>query len=277
LGSPRLGAVGSAYATLSARIVMAVLFWMVIVMVIVGRERQNPSGLHDVRVIWDGMRMARLARLGMPAAVQLVLEVGVFMVAAVLAGRISAAALAANQVVLNVASFFFMVPLGLSSAAAVRVGQAAGRRDPGGIRRAGWVALALTGVIAGVVSLAIILVPEALIGLFSHDPAVSSVGVRVLMMYAAAQPFDAWQVVATGALRGVGDTRSPMFANLGYHWLIGLPLAYVLCFWNGWGVFGLWMGLSVSLFLVATTLVAVWWRASGTFAGEPKPHKIPSS
>src|SRR5262249_25989105 len=139
LGLPRLGAVGSSYATIVARIVIALLLWLVIL----HRERRRPSGLHDVPFVIDPKRMWQLVRLGLPAAGQVTLEVGVFSVAAALAARISPVALAANQITLNIASFFFMVPLGLSSAAAVRVGQAVGRGDAPGVRRAGWAAISL--------------------------------------------------------------------------------------------------------------------------------------
>src|SRR6185295_4389042 len=108
------------------------------------REHKRPSGLHDVPFALDLPRMRQLVRLGLPAAMQVVLEVGVFGAAGALAAKITPMALAASQITLNVASFFFMVPLGLSSAAAVRVGQAVGRRDPHGVRLAGWTALGLS-------------------------------------------------------------------------------------------------------------------------------------
>jgi MATE family multidrug resistance protein len=190
----------------------------------------------------------------------------VFAFASALAGRISPVALAANQVALNVASFFFMVPLGISSAAAVRVGQAVGRADPEGVSRAGWAALRVAALFTVVLAIAFFVVPEVFVRIFSTDPSVIATGVGVLYVYALSQPFDAAQVVATGALRGLGETRAPMLANLGYHWAIGLPLAYYVCFNRSWGVVGLWVGLSLSLALVGGTLVFVWRRRSAAFA-----------
>lgn len=261
-GVPAMGAVGSAWATTCARVVLAVYLWIVVLR----RERSRPSGLHDVTWAWDGARIWRLLRVGMPAAFQVTLEVGVFAVAAALAGRISPAALAANQVVLNVAGFFFMIPFGISSAAAVRVGQAVGRRDPRAVRRAGWLALALAAGAAAVVGALFLTVPQWFLELFTRDPSVLGVGVAVLLVYALFQPFDAFQCVATGALRGLGDTRTPMLFNLFGHWLIGLPLAYVLCFWREWGVMGLWVGLSTSMVLIGGSLIATWhWRSTTFF------------
>ena len=263
LGVPALGVVGSAYATLVARVCLAAMFWWVVV----ARERQWPSGLYDVPFRWAVEPMWRLVRLGAPAAFQIALEVGVFAAAAALAGRISASALAANQIVLNIAGFFFMVPFGLSSAAAVRVGQAVGRRDPGGVRRAGWCALALALGFAVVVATLFVAVPGLFIRVFTNDPGVVQTGIVLLLVCAVFQPFDGFQSVSTGALRGLGDTRTPMLANLIGHWCLGLPVAYLLCFSRGWGVVGLWTGLSFGLVLIGSFLIVVWSLRSREIAG----------
>jgi len=262
LGMPAFGVVGSAYATVAARIFLAFgLFG-----VIWHRERARPSGLHDVPFEVERARIRSLLRLGLPAAAQIALEVGVFAAASGLAARITPMALAANQVVLNVASFFFMIPLGLSSAAAVRVGQAIGRQDPQGVRLAGGTALGIGLVITLALSIVFIVVPNVFLGLFTRDVSVLEVGAAVLFVYAVSQPFDAFQVIATGALRGLGDTRTPMIFNLVGHWLIGLPVAYYLCFVRGWGVLGLWSGLALSLMLIGGSLVGVWLSRSSKVA-----------
>jgi MATE family multidrug resistance protein len=265
LGMPALGPVGSAYATVSARVALAIFLWIVIARA----ERRRPSGLRDAPFMIDADRMWRLVRLGWPAALQLALEVGVFATAAALAGRISPVALAANQIVLTVASFFFMVPFGLSSAAAVRVGQAVGRHDQDGLRRAGWCALGLATGAAAAFAFLFVFAPEFLLRLFTSDPTVLALGGGVMLVCALFQPFDGFQTVATGALRGLGDTHTPMVFNLAGHWLVGLPLGYVLCFWRGWGVIGLWTGLCVSLILIGAGLVVVWHRQSRQFVLSP--------
>jgi MATE family multidrug resistance protein len=262
-GSPALGTNGSAYATVAARIYLAAFLFIVIWW----RERRRPSGLHDVPFAIDAERMWRLVRLGVPAALQLSLEIGVFAMASALAGRISPLAIAANQVVLNVASFVFMIPLGLSAAAAVRVGQAVGRRDPAGVRVAGTSAFILASAFMLFTAALYVIMPRQLLGLFTRDEAVLRVGATVLLIYGAMQLFDAWQVVATGALRGLGDTRTPMVLNIIGHWVIGLPVAYWLCFNRGWGVAGLWTGLSVGLTIVGLSLVGVWQRRIKNFIG----------
>ncbi len=255
-GAPALGVVGSAYATVIGRVYLAAF----LLTAIWWRERQRPSGLHDVPFVIDWERIWTLTRLGFPAALQITLEVGVFAATSILAARITPDALAANQIVLNVASFFFMVPLGISSAAAVRVGQAVGRKDAHGVRVAGWTALAIAGTFMAVCSAGFAIAPHFLLGIFTSDASVLRVATTVLFIYAAFQVFDALQVVATGALRGLGDTRTPMILNFFGHWFLGLPLGAYLCFSRAWGVPGLWLGLAIGLTTVGITLVGVWQR-----------------
>jgi MATE family multidrug resistance protein len=254
LGMPALGVQGSAYATVAARVFLAAALFLIIVW----RERARPSGLHDVPFAIDRVRMWALVRLGLPAALQVTLEVGVFAAVGGLAARITPIALAANQIALNIAAFVFMVPLGLSSAAAVRVGQAVGRGDPAGVRRAGWVALGLSLAVALAMSTVFVLQPRPFLRIFTDDATVLATGASLLFICALFQPFDGCQAVCTGALRGLADTRTPVVVNVAGHWLIGLPVGYVLCFHRGWGVIGLWAGLALGLTLVGVTLLGVW-------------------
>jgi MATE family multidrug resistance protein len=257
-GLPALGVVGAAYATVLSRVAMAVH----LIALVVIRERRRPSGLHDVPFRLDLTRAWAIVRMGLPAAGQILLEVGVFAAASALAGRIAPAAAAAHQIVLNIAGFIFMIPYGIGTAAAVRVGHAVGRRDPPGVRRAGWAAL---GMATGVMLMSAVMfatIPEALVGIFTLDAGVIDVGATLLLVAAVFQLCDGLQTVATGSLRGLGDTRTPMLWNLAGHWLIGLPIGYTLCFRQGWGVLGLWVGLSIGLIIIGVVLLAVWHRQS---------------
>jgi MATE family multidrug resistance protein len=184
----------------------------------------------------------------------------VFGAVAALAGRIDPISLAAHQVALNIASVTFMVPLGLASAGAVRVGHAVGRRDRAGASAAGWAAIAIGATFMSVAAILFLVSPRALAGLFTRDAAVLATSIALLRVAAAFQLFDGIQGVTTGVLRGLGDTRTAMMANLVGHWLIGLPVAAFMAFGLGWGVIGLWAGLSISLTLVGVVLIAVWKR-----------------
>ena len=256
LGAPAMGVRGSAWATVVARIAMAGF----LLGVILYRERGSRPGLFDTTLTIELAWLKRLLVLGLPAAMQITLEVGVFAAATALAGRLVPASLAAHQIALNIAAFAFMVPFGVSSAGAVRVGHAVGRLDPPGAARAGWTALLFGVGFMAIAALSFIAIPRLLIGAFTKDAGVLAVGVSLLRVAAVFQLFDGLQAVATGVLRGLGDTRTAMLWNLGGHWFIGLPLGYTLCFVSGLGVVGLWWGLSTGLIICGVSLLYVWSR-----------------
>jgi MATE family multidrug resistance protein len=259
LGAPALGVRGSAFATLSARILMAAILFAVILY----HERRMSPRLSATPMAIDTLRVRRLFQLGLPAAGQMVLEVGVFATASALAARVSANALAAHQIALNMAALTFMVPYGLASAAAVRVGQAVGRRDPVGAIHAGWTAIAIGVAFMATASTVFLTMPGLLMRAFTADAAVIGTGIALLFVAAVFQLFDGVQGVTTGALRGLGDTRTAMLWNLGAHWAVGLPLGYLLCFRLGYGVVGLWWGLSTGLIICGVGLLSAW-RRQGT-------------
>jgi MATE family multidrug resistance protein len=261
-GLPALGVVGAAYATVFSRLAMAAFLFGVIVY----RERDAPSGLRDMSFALDWPRIAAIVRLGGPAAGQILLEVGVFAAASALAATIAPAAVAAHQIVLNIVGLIFMIPYGLGTAAAVRVGQAVGRRDPDAVRAAGWTALALATATMVCSAVLFAVAPRLLLRGFTSDVTVLEVGVSLFLVAAVFQLFDGIQTVTTGALRGLGNTKTPMLVNLFGHWGIGLPVAWVLCFHWGWGVRGLWAGLAIGLILIGSTLLHVWRRQSRAFS-----------
>jgi MATE family multidrug resistance protein len=261
LGMPALGVVGSAWATTAARVYMAAFLYLAI------RLEHRRRGHRYPRV--DGIdpaRIRRLVALGFPAASQVALEVGVFAAATALAGRLDPVSSGSHQIALNIASLAFMVPLGLSSAAAVRVGYAYGAGDRDRAVRAGWTALVSGGLIMTAIGVVLFLWPVSLLRVFSTDARIIDIGVRLLVIAAAFQLFDGTQAVVTGALRGISETRMPMLVNIVGHWVLGLPVGYALCFRFGWGVQGLWIGLSIGLVLAALVLTGVWWKRTLTLA-----------
>jgi MATE family multidrug resistance protein len=262
LGAPALGVQGSAWATVIARIARAAY----LLVVIVARERGRRPGLFETPLAIDGAWMRRLLALGFPAAAQISLEVGVFAAATALAGRLAPTSLAAHQIALNLAACAFMVPLGVASAGAVRVGHAIGRTDVGAAERAGWTALLFGAVFMACTAILFVAVPRFLIGAFTTDPGVLAIGSSLLLVAAVFQLFDGIQGVATGVLRGLGDTRTPMLWNLFAHWCIGLPLGYALCFVVGVGVAGLWWGLSTGLIICGVALLIAWTRRIRAFS-----------
>ena len=256
-GFPELGVEGAAWATCVSRTYMCGFLALTVRRVTARLPHDHSAEPLATRGL-EAARIRRLMQLGWPAAVQMTLEVGVFAVATALAGRLEAHLLAAHQIVLNTVSLTFMATYGLSAAGAVRVGHAVGRRDLTGARYSGWVALGIGAAFMGVAAFAFLMVPQPILRIFTSDARVIETGVLLLSVAAVFQLFDGLQAVATGVLRGLGDTWTPMLCNLAGHWCVGLPVGYALCFWLGWGVVGLWLGLSLGLILVGVLLVPVW-------------------
>jgi multidrug resistance protein, MATE family len=257
-GAPRMGATGAGWATCYSRVYMAgclvaYIFW---------HDRRYHTGLLHISLRPDFDLMKKLAKLGLPAACQISLEVGVFAAATALAGRLSPVILAGHQIVLNCASVTYMVPLGIGSAAAVRVGHAIGRRDLAGARRSGWTAILLGAGFMALAGIVFVVAPREILRLYTNNEQVIAAGVPLFLIAAAFQLFDGIQTVSTGALRGAGNTHAPMIANLVGYWVIGLPLGYWLCFSLGWGAVGLWVGLCCALILIGITLLRAWARAA---------------
>jgi len=180
---------------------------------------------------------------------------------------IQATVTGSHQIALNTASVTYMVPLGIGSAAAVRVGQALGRRDPAGARHAGWTGIALGGSFMFCMAILFWVAPRFIVRIFTPDPGIIVAASNLLFIAAFFQLFDGIQATVTGAMRGAGDTRTPFLCHLIAYWLIGLPLGYHLCFAVGWGAAGLWIGLSLALILIGVALLLFWRRKVESFSG----------
>jgi len=256
-GAPAMGAVGSGWSTAIARTYMAA----VLVGYLLWYDHRHRTELLNTPVDIDLRRIRRLLALGFPAAMQSTLESGVFAAVTTLIAKLGPVPLASHQIALNTVSLTYMVPLGISSAAAVRVGQALGRKDPAGAGDAGGTAIFLGAGFMTCASIGLLIFPRGIARLFTPDAEVIRSTVGLLAAGAAFQLFDGIQTVATGALRGVGDTRTPMFCHFLAYWIIGLPLGAWLCFRQGWGAIGLWVGLSLALILIGIVLWFVWRRA----------------
>jgi len=255
-GMPALGVTGSGWATAVSRTYLA----LVLVGYLLWYDHRHRTDLLKTPVEIDIQRIRRLISLGLPAALQLTAEVSVFAMVASLIGRLGAVPLASHQIALNTVAFTYMVPLGISSAAAVRVGQAIGRRDPLAARDAGNTAILLGASFMSCMSVALLVFPRLVARIYTHDPTVIRNATILLAAGAAFQLFDGIQTVATGAMRGSGDTRTPMVCHFSAYWLMGLPLGAWLCFRRHWGALGLWVGLSLSLILIGILLLTFWRR-----------------
>ncbi len=258
-GFPRLGLAGAGIATTLSSTFM--FLGLALVVVLDRRLRRY----HLFGRFWraDWARFRALWRIGLPIGLTLAFEVTIFNAAALLMGRIGASELAAHAIALQIASFTFMVPMGVGQAVTVRVGLAFGAGDRDGVTRAGWTAFALGVGFMVFTALLMVLVPHALVGVFLDlaDPKnapVVAFAVSFLFLAALFQLADGAQAVGAGMLRGLQDTRVPMmFALFGY-WGIGLPVGVVLGFWTPLRGTGIWIGLALGLLVVAALMLWRW-------------------
>ena len=261
LGAPELGLVGAAVATIITALVTLSAYVVVILV--------NPAlaRFHIFYRFWkpDWARLGTILRIGAPIALTVTAEAGVFSAAAFLMGRFGAAALAGHIVALQVAALAFQVPFGVGQAATIRVGYFFGARDPLGMARAGWVALALgTGFMAVTASL-MIFVPVPLLMIFVDptDPENATLvgfALQFLALAAAFQLVDGVQAVAAGALRGLQDTRVPMWIAIFSYWVPGFGAAMFFGFFTPLAERGVWVGLATGLSCAAILLIARWMR-----------------
>lgn len=249
LGLPALGVVGSGWATSGSR-------WFMAIMLLAISWRELRPYLLPVRAeAFQPRPLLRMIRLGAPIGVQNQLEYGAFSAVGILMGWIGTDAMAGHQVAINLASLTFMVPLGISAAAAVLVGQAVGRGDMEAARRSARASLVCGAAFMSCTAILLLSIPETLARLYSTQPEVILVAGLLIPLAGVFQVFDGLQVVAIGVLRGTGDTRTPMLVNVLGFWLIGIPIGAYLGFRLGAGPQGLWWGMVIGLAAVATVLL----------------------
>jgi MATE family, multidrug efflux pump len=251
-GLPKLNLFGAGLATTIVNLLMCGA-------AIVIAQTQRPFRKFQVfGQFWrfDPQIMAKLLVIGLPISGAFVLEVGLFASAALMIGQFGTQALAAHQIAVQTAAIMFMVPFGISMAATVRVGHAVGRRDPAGTRRAGFAAIAMAAVFMGAMTLLVLLgryeLPHAFLGAGSEDTR-ETVDLCALFLVCGAAffVFDGIQTTATGALRGLNDTRVPLLLAFIGFWIVGFGGAYLFAFAAEWGPVGIWIGLSLGLTLFA--------------------------
>jgi MATE family multidrug resistance protein len=259
LGMPALGVRGSAWSTSICRTGM--LLWLLWA----ARRHLAPIWRGFTREAFDLRRHLSLLRLGIPIGLHQSIEIILFITVALLMGKMGVAQLAGHQIAINLASISFMVPLGISGAAATRVGNAIGRGDMPAARRAAAVCLLLGAGVMLVFALMFAAAPGPLSRLYTRDPAVLAMAAILLPIAAVFQVFDGVQVVGAGILRGAADTTFPAALALVGFWIVGLPAGWALAFTAGQGARGLWWGLTAGLAVVALLLVA---RIAHRFRGE---------
>jgi MATE family multidrug resistance protein len=255
-GVPRLGALGSGIATALVLWLQTIAFALYVLRS--RRYRDLHLAARCEAPQWNALR--ELLHIGVPMGVTLLMEAGLFVAVALVIGTLGTDVVAGHQVAINVASVTFMVPLGLALATTVRVGHAVGRGDAQGVRDAGLVGIALTLCTQLVSSGLMLLLPQRIAALYTADAGVIALASQLLVLAGLFQFSDGIQVAANGALRGLKDTRIPMFITLFAYWGVGMPVGWWLAFPHGLGARGMWMGLIAGLSMAALLLSRRFWK-----------------
>lgn len=272
LGAPALGLPGAAMAT-----IITALFTLAAYIIAIRMDAR----LHRYHIfgrLWspDWARFIQIVRIGTPIALTVTAEAGIFGAAAFMMGRIGAAELAGHIVALQLAALAFQVPFGVGQAVTIRVGYFYGARNKVGIKQAGWVSLGLSAVFMSLTASAMVLFPLPLMHIFI-DPTAPENAVTVLfalqylLLAAIFQLADGLQAVAAGALRGLQDTRVPMWMAIFSYWVPGIGMAIGLGFFTPWAGVGVWIGLATGLFFAAILLTWRWMRRDTLGLTAPAP------
>lgn len=242
-GFPRLGAIGTGYASAIVMIVMCVAIFTYTYR----RKAYKRFQIFRDLKLPNRKYIGELLRIGIPIGVSMCMEVTMFAVIALLMGSLGTYAVAGHQIAINFASITFMLAFGLSAAITVRVGQVMGRSGLKNARFSGFAGIGLATSFMFFTMLLMFLVPEFISSLYTDDPELIKIAVSLLYMAAIFQLSDGLQVSGYGALRGLKDTKIPMFVNLIAYWIVGLPLGYTLGIYMVMGPKGLWIGLIAGL------------------------------
>jgi MATE family multidrug resistance protein len=261
LGAPELGLAGAAVATIITACETLAIYVLAI------RMDRRLHRYHVFGRLWapDWARFGQIVRLGTPIALTITAEAGIFGAAAFLMGRFGAAELAGHTVALQLASLAFQVPFGVGQAAAIRVGYHYGAHDRIGVTRAGWVAVAIGAGFMTLTAGAMILAPQWLLRIYIDPDAPANAALvgfalQYLVLAAIFQLADGVQAVTAGALRGLQDTRVPMWIAIFSYWVPGIGLSVGLGFHTPLQGTGVWVGLATGLFFAAAGLLWRWHR-----------------
>ena len=261
LGAPALGLVGSALASCATGLITLGAYLLAI------RADRRLRRYRLLGRFWrpEWKRLMEILRIGLPVAATILAEAGLFSGAAFLMGRVGEAQLAGHTVALQIAAFAFQVPFGIGQAATIRVGYHFGAGDRAGVARAGWVAIAAGGVFMALSAGTMLIAARPIIAFYVDpaDPANAAMvayAAQFMLVAAAFQLFDGLQAVAAGALRGLQDARVPMLIAIFSYWVPGAAVSIGLGLFTPLAGLGIWLGLLVSLVIVAALLITRWHR-----------------
>lgn len=261
-GAPAMGAVGAGVAS-------AITMWFMLFALLIYMTRSARYREFDIFSAGRGPQwteMGQILALGLPIMVSILAEAGLFSAVSLLMGKLSASISAAHQVALNYASTMFMIPMGLNSATTVLVSQAIGRGDIALARSRGYLGIIVCAAFMTLSAGSLLLFRDGIVGLYTSDYEVHAIAMSLLFVAAVFQISDGIQVGASGALRGLHDTRVPMFLTTFSYWIIAFPLAYAAALHLKLSPAMIWGGFVVGLTVSAVLLVSRYHWVSGQTA-----------
>ncbi|MDI6400590.1 MATE family efflux transporter [Balneolaceae bacterium ANBcel3] len=242
-GFPEMGAVGTGWAT-------AIVFWVMCILLFIYTFRQKAYRRFQLLSNFKlpvKKDIKEMFRIGVPIGISMGMETSIFCSIALLMGSLGTALVAAHQIAMNIASVTFMITLGLSMAITVRIGHLIGKKRFIEARKSGFTGMGICTVFMCTMALIMVLFPEQIIRIYTREEEVVSTALLLIIMAAIFQIPDGIQVSGSASLRGLKDTRIPMYVNLISYWMIGFPLAYITGIVYEWGSVGLWAGLIAGL------------------------------
>ena len=222
-GAPALGAVGCG---LASAITMWLLMFVLVTYMLMSPSYARLKIFSRVAPVRPDV-LKEIIVLGVPIAITITAEAGLFNAVSILMGTRGAAIAAAHQVAINFAATMFMIPLALSSAITIRVGHALGSGNGEAARYSGALGILVCAGFMSVSAAFLLVFRDSVVNLYTNDPSVTAIAISMLLMAAIFQVADGVQIGAAGALRGYKDTRMPMLINIVAYWVIAFPLAYL--------------------------------------------------
>jgi putative MATE family efflux protein len=248
LGFPELGVSGAGLGTAAAE-------WTGATVLLAAFGRRRFARFVPRPVAPSRIDIRRFLATSMPIGGQWFIEMSSFSIFSTLVAVMGDASMAASQALISLLSLSFMQAVGIGVASSTLVGRYVGAQDPGSAERAHRTALGLGCALATGVAVLLLAVPEALVRLFTADPEVIRLGAPLVRLGALVQVFDALNIIASGSLRGAGDTRWPFVAQSLSAWLVAVPLAWLVGVWMDQGVIGAWCALAASMAVLTAALL----------------------
>jgi MATE family multidrug resistance protein len=270
LGVKSMGIAGSGWATCIVRFYM---MGLLVIGIWLTRRAEARIKLDEI-LLPNIERLRILMRIGWPAALNSLTDLGVSTYLSILCARLGSRLLAAHQVVLDLDAVVYMVPMGISWAALIRVGQAAGRNDISQVKRSARASIILAVGYISVASCLFAAFPHTWASLYTNDQSVVAAAAPIFLICGVLQIGDAVGVIYSSALSGLGDTRSPLIINTLWYWALGMPLSYWLTFHNGLAVEGLWIGRAVAAIGSGANLLLLWHKRMRIASLDPQQGRL---